>query len=133
MAVTLAFQTSPQKGHIGRGGCTDNGLALVDLPKLGAGRRSESGEKQAVHIRGFPVLAMAGNSHLLIFKDFNQHKREMQLASAFLETTKLAKRVRDLEDVDAELEEYRQVLRTAISFYRRRRARCRLASIREED
>lgn len=33
----------------------------------------------------------------------------MQLASAFLETTKLVKRVRELEDVDAELEEYRQV------------------------
>lgn len=33
----------------------------------------------------------------------------MQLASAFSETTKLAKRVRELEDVDAELEEYRQV------------------------
>ena len=33
----------------------------------------------------------------------------MQLASAFSETAKLAKRVRELEDVDAELEEYRQV------------------------
>ncbi|CAL8466366.1 g5902 [Coccomyxa elongata] len=133
MAVTLAFQPSPQKRRVGRGSLLDNGLALADLPKLGAGRRSESGEKQTVHIRGFPVLAMAGNSHLLIFKDFNQHKREMQLASAFSETTKLAKRVRELEDVDAELEEYRQVLRTAISFQRRRKARCRLASISEED
>lgn len=42
MAVTLAFQTSPQKRRIGRGSCLD-GLSLVDLPKLGAGRRSESG------------------------------------------------------------------------------------------
>jgi hypothetical protein len=32
-------------------------------------------DKQIVHIRGCPVPQMAGNSHLLIVKDFKQHKR----------------------------------------------------------
>lgn len=37
------------------------------------------------------------------------------MASAFSETAKLAKRVRELEDVDAELEAYRQVQPTISS------------------
>ncbi|KAK9902871.1 hypothetical protein WJX75_009318 [Coccomyxa subellipsoidea] len=112
----------------------DNGLApAADMLKGCAVRRPECADKQIVHIRGCPVPQMAGNSHLLIVKDFKQHKRALQVASAFSETAKLAKQVRELEDVDAELEAYRQVLRTAIAFHRRRRALCRLASIREEE
>jgi hypothetical protein len=40
------------------------------------------------------------------------------LASAFQETAKLAKRIRELEAVDAQLEGYRQMLRAAIAFHR---------------
>ena len=47
MAVTPAFQTWPQKRRFGRGSLSDKGLALLDLPKMGAGRRSESGGEPA--------------------------------------------------------------------------------------
>lgn len=50
-------------------------------------------EKQTVHIRGFPVLAMAGNSHLLIFKDLHQHKR---VSLRFLDLI-LVKRLKTLD------------------------------------
>ncbi|EIE19925.1 hypothetical protein COCSUDRAFT_54501 [Coccomyxa subellipsoidea C-169] len=134
MAVALAFQSpGPQKRREGRRSSLDNGLSPAELFKYGAARRPEGADKQIVHMKGCPLPAMAGNSHLLIVKDFRQHKRALQLASAFSETAKLAKRVRELENVDAELEAYRQVLQTAISFHRRRRALCRLASISEED
>ncbi len=54
------------------------------------------------------------------------------LASAFQETAKLAKRIQELEVMDAQLEGYRQMLRAAIAFQRRRRVpRNRLDSIPE--
>ena len=45
----------------------------------------------------------------------------MAVASAFQETAKLAKRIQELEAVDAQLEGYREILRAAIAFQRRRR------------
>ena len=54
------------------------------------------------------------------------------LASAFQETAKLAKRIQELEVMDAQLEGYRHMLRAAIAFQRRRRVpRNRLDSIPE--
>ena len=56
----------------------------------------------------------------------------MKLAASFANATKLAKRVRDLQDID--IEQYREILRAGIAFQRRRRSLHRsLADIPETD
>ena len=51
----------------------------------------------------------------------NALAQALAAASAFQETAKLAKRIQELEAVDAQLEGYREILRAAIAFQRRRR------------
>ncbi|KAK9908868.1 hypothetical protein WJX75_003977 [Coccomyxa subellipsoidea] len=74
------------------------------------------------------------NSHYLIHREFREHRRALQLASAFTETAKLAQKIRELEMADAQLEQHREVLKAAIAFHRRRRtSRSGLAAIPECD
>ena len=51
----------------------------------------------------------------------NALAQALAAASVFQETAKLAKRIQELEAGDAQLEGYRDILRAAIAFQRRRR------------
>ena len=69
---------------------------------------------------------------LVALEDIASCVQALVLASAFQETAKLAKRIQELEAVDAQLEGYREMLRAAIAFQRRRRVpRNRLDAIPE--
>ncbi|CAK0783912.1 hypothetical protein CVIRNUC_007112 [Coccomyxa viridis] len=67
------------------------------------------------------LTPMRSNSHLLLLRELRQHRQALKVASSFINSSTLARRVRDLQDEHAELESYRQMLRQVMDFNRQKR------------
>ncbi|CAL8462017.1 g1548 [Coccomyxa elongata] len=103
-----------------------------EMSKDSSRQQNDSGSSSQSRVPLGP--ACMRNNHFLIHREFREHRRALQIASAFTETAKLARRIRELEMADTQLEQHREVLRAAIAFHRRRRTLHReLAAIPEGD